>query len=400
MNKIAKLLFICFTLFFSCEEKRSLNFSSGNDSIKNISYQLVSLVDGLVSPVEMSHAGDERIFILEQPGKVRLIKNGQLVQQPFLDVSEKVISGIGYTERGLLGIAFHPKYKENGRFFIYYSSTSKVKGSDHKSVISEFKMSANPDQALPNEKIIMTFEQPESNHNGGKILFGPDGYLYIGTGDGGGGGDKHGAVGNAQNLSNLLGKILRIDVDSSVPYTIPKDNPFVYDEKAKGEIWAYGFRNPWKFSFDRKTSIMYAGDVGQNLYEEVDVVESGKNYGWRAMEGNHVYDEDLKIENAVKPIHDYPRNVGVTIIGGYIYRGKKYSDWEGKYFFADWSGKLFFLEQKTNGNWVRNIISLGLGEGFTINSLGEDMNGELYVLGQKDTGGNSKSGSIFKLVQN
>lgn len=400
MNNLLTLLVLLFTLFSSCEEKRNLNFNSGKDSIINTSYQLAPLADGLVSPVEMTHAGDERIFILEQPGKVRLIKNGQVALQPFLDVSDKVISGMGYTERGLLGIAFHPKYKENGRFFIYYSSPSKVKGSDHKSVISEFKVSENPDLALTNEKIIMTFEQPESNHNGGKILFGPDGFLYIGTGDGGGGGDKHGKIGNAQNLSNLLGKILRIDVDAGEPYAIPKDNPFVYDTKAKGEIWAYGFRNPWKFSFDRNTSIMYAGDVGQNLYEEVDIVEIGKNYGWRAMEGNHVYDEGLKLENIVKPIHEYPRNVGVTIIGGYIYRGKKYPDWEGKYFFADWSGKLFFLEQKSNGEWVRNIISMGLGDGFTINSLGEDKDGELYVLGQSDTGGNSKSGRIFKLIQN
>ena len=235
------------------------------------------IANDLTSPVGMAVTGDgsNRLFIIEQPGRIRIIKNNVLLPVAFLDITKKIDHlPIAYSEKGLLGIAFHPQYKINGRFFIYYSAPSSNPLSDHKSIIEEYRVSKNnPDVADINGKIILEIEQPESNHNGGMLSFGQDGYLYIGTGDGGGGGDAHGSMGNGQNLSTYLGKILRIDINNGSPYSIPPDNPFAGKNNIRGEIYAYGLRNPWRFSFDKKTGRLFAGDVGQNNYEEIDIIE-------------------------------------------------------------------------------------------------------------------------------
>jgi glucose/arabinose dehydrogenase len=371
-------------------------------------FRLEKVADGLVAPIGMANAGDgsNRYFILEQPGRIRIIKDGKLLQEPFLSVESKLAEmGKSYSEMGLLGLAFHPDYKNNGRFFIYYSAPAKQEGLHHKSILAEYKVSSNPDKAATRERVIMEFPQPESNHNGGHLVFGPDGYLYVGIGDGGGAGDKHGTIGNAQDTDNLLGTIIRIDVNAGDPYGIPADNPFRNDESKRDEIWAYGLRNPWRFSFDRKTGQLFCGDVGQNKYEEVDIIEKGKNYGWRAMEGFHVFDEQLLkqlgSQDLVKPIDEYEHAIGNSITGGYVYRGQKHPELQGKYIFGDWSGRIFYLEQ--NGNkWQRKDCRFeniqGTDIGMNVNSFGEDEAGEIYVIAQDETGPTSSTGAVYRLT--
>ena len=359
------------------------------------SLSITLLASQLTSPVALAHCGDERLFIAEQPGVIKIFHKDKLLSSPFLDISDRVITDKGYSERGLLGIAFHPDYNTNGRFYLYYSAESSNKNSDHKSVLSEFTVSGDPDKALTEEKKILEIEQPESNHNGGQLAFGPDGFLYIGVGDGGGGGDKHGEIGNGQNLNTLLGKILRINVNA-LPYSIPADNPFVNKTGVRPEIFAYGLRNPWRFSFDRKTSLLFCGDVGQNEYEEINIIEKGKNYGWRAMEGNHVFDKDLSNGKFEVPIHEYGRTDGACVIGGYVYRGEKIRGFQGKYVFADWSSKFYLLVQ-SNG-WERQSLSFSTDKNFTVNSFGEDSKCEIYLLAQETVGGNNASGLLYKIV--
>lgn len=392
------VLFI-FLFLFSCEEKpKTLNASLNTPKTAN--FKLEPILENCTAPVYLTNAGDARLFIVSQNGMIHILKNGKLLDKPFLDISSKVRTGSGYTERGLLGMAFHPQYKSNGRFFLYYSVSDNSKGMDHKTILTEYKVSSsNQDIAAPQEKVLLEIPQPESNHNGGQLAFGPDGYLYLASGDGGGAGDEHGDIGNAQNLENLLGKILRIDVNSGNPYGIPKDNPFAKGSKNRKEIYAFGLRNPWRFSFDRMEGVLFCGDVGQNSFEEINIVERGKNYGWRAMEGNSVFDKGLVKNDMVPPIHDYPRSVGVSIIGGYVYRGKQFPEWEGDYFFADWNGRIYLLEKGENNTWTRKDLSSEINPGFTINSFGEDHLGELYVMGQKEIGTDSKSGIIYKLTQ-
>jgi glucose/arabinose dehydrogenase len=371
-------------------------------------FKLEKIADGLVAPIGMAHAGDgsNRYFILEQPGRIRIIKGGKLLQEPFLNIESKLAEmGKSYSEMGLLGLAFHPDYKNNGRFFIYYSAPADQKDLHHKSILAEYKVSSNPDKAATQERVIMEFPQPESNHNGGHLVFGPDGYLYIGIGDGGGAGDKHGKIGNAQDTDNLLGTIIRIDINSGNPYGIPTDNPFLDDKSKRDEIWAYGLRNPWRFSFDRKTGQLFCGDVGQNKYEEVDIIEKSKNYGWRAMEGYHVFDEELLKQldstTLAKPIDEYEHVIGNSITGGFVYRGQKYPELQGKYIFGDWSGKIFYLEQ--NGNkWHRKDCRFEDGKvadiGMNVNGFGEDEAGEIYVIAQDETGPASKTGAVYRLT--
>ena len=253
---------------------------------------------------------------------------------------------------------------------------------------------------LKSERVILEIEQPESNHNGGTLQFGPDGYLYIGSGDGGGAGDKHGEIGNSQDTNNLLGKLLRIDVNSSsLPYGIPSDNPY---SKGKGspEIYAMGLRNPWKFSFDKLTGKLFLGDVGQDRVEEVNLIEKGKNYGWRVVEGNLCYNppENCKPERFQEPIFAYTHDTGNSVIGGYVYRGNKKSFYYGKYIFADWSGKLFYLSLEKS-NWINGNIKIVNKDKYPwkfINSLGEDNTGNLYILTQEKPIPGSK-GYLFRL---
>lgn len=362
------------------------------------------IVKDLMAPVAMDcpKDGSKRLFICEQTGKIKVIKNGKVLEKPFLDVGNKLDAmGKAYSEKGLLGIAFHPNYKSNGRFFIYYSAPESNSTFDHKSIVAEFKVSSDPDIADPNSHtVILEVQQPESNHNGGQLAFGPDGFLYIALGDGGGAGDQHGTIGNAQNPGVLLGKILRIDIDSKKPYGIPNDNPFANVKNLKPEIWAYGLRNPWRFSFDRKTGRMFCADVGQDKWEEINIILKGRNYGWRVMEGKHCYNPSSNCDqkNLELPITEYGHDKGISVTGGFVYRGKNMPNMQGKYIFADWKGSMFYLEEQ-QGKW--NMKDLAI-EGkknndldININSFGEDENGELYILGQKFTGTLMANGMVL-----
>lgn len=368
--------------------------------------KLVKIAGGFTSPVGVASPDDQtgRLFILEQGGKIKIIKNGVILDQPFLNVSGKLDGlNIAYSEKGLLGVTFHPDYKNNGRFYIYYSAPMNHKDFDHQGVVSAFNVSKNnPDLADTAETIILRIPQPESNHNGGCLQFGKDGFLYIGLGDGGGGGDRHGDKGNGQDLGTLLGKILRIDV-SQLPYSIPPDNPFVNIPGTRPEIFAYGLRNPWRFSFDRVTGKLFCADVGQNQFEEVNIIEKGKNYGWRIMEGYHCYDPPTGCNTSglALPIHEYDHNTGISICGGYMYRGLRNPSLHGTYLFGDWSGKLFYLKQNKDQEWSHGEIFVnGSGNndmGAKINSMGEDMNGDVYVITQHLFGPKSPTGSVFRL---
>jgi glucose/arabinose dehydrogenase len=363
------------------------------------------LTSELESPVAFATAkGTEDFYIAEQKGIVKIFSKGEVKSTPLLDLRKKV-AGINrfYSEKGLLGIAFHPKFDENRKFYVNYSSDLDKSSVDHKMVLSEFQTSlSNPDKALlQSEKIILEIEQPESNHNGGTIVFGKDGLLYIGSGDGGGAGDKHGTEGNGQNLSTLLGKLLRINIDSDTePYKIPLDNPFI-KKNALPEIYAYGLRNPWKFSFDQLNGRLFLGDVGQERVEEINIIEKGKNYGWKIMEGELCYDppENCSTKDLEPPIFSYTHKEGVSIIGGYVYRGSKKSYYFGKYIFADWSGKLFCLSE-SNKIWNAIEIKIQNKESYKwkfINSLGEDTKGNLYILTQEKPAPGSK-GYLYKLL--
>ncbi|UKJ08152.1 PQQ-dependent sugar dehydrogenase [Solitalea lacus] len=394
------LVLICLMSFFSlvnCSSKSNDNKSDTEPLGPNVALQLVT--KGLESPVEMAipDDGTNRIFIVEQKGRIMVLDNGTLLSEPFLDVSAKMVEmNAQYTERGLLGMAFHPQYKTNGRFFIYYSAPSSQSGSDHKSILGEYKVSTNPNKAETVEKVIMEIEQPQANHNGGHLEFGPGGYLYIGLGDGGGAGDQHGPIGNAQSLANLLGKIIRINVNSGNPYSIPADNPFVGQNNVRTEIWAYGLRNPWKFTFDKNGRI-FCADVGQNAYEEVNIIEKGKNYGWRIMEGSHCYNPALNCNTAglTMPIYEYDHNTGVSITGGYFYDGTKVPAFKNKYVFADWTGVFFAIT--TNGSGGKITVK-NAPSNLRVLSFGKDKANELYVLTSLDTQPLSPTGAIYKLI--
>ena len=341
-------------------------------SLPNLKLELIA--KGLKNPVHTTNAGDgsKRLFIVEQAGVVRILKDGKLLSTPFLNIKERVSSG---GEKGLLSIAFHPKFQENGRFFINY--TSPAGGLN--TVISEFQVSNNPDVAdTKSERIILTIEQPFTNHNGGQIAFGPDGYLYIGMGDGGSANDPHG---HGQNLSTLLGAMLRIDVDKKDGYGIPSDNPFKAQPNARPEIWAYGLRNPWRFSFDPLTGILYAGDVGQDNREEIDIIERGRNYGWNIMEGficTPGVNSKCDKTGLTLPIVDYGRDDGVSVIGGVVYRGHEIPGLCGSYLYGDWgSGKLWALRR--DGHEVAENKML-LDTKLSISSFGIDEAYEVYVV--------------------
>jgi glucose/arabinose dehydrogenase len=343
--------------------------------------QFVEVASGFSRPLYVTNAGDGsgRLFVLEQGGRIYIVQDDQRLETPFLDLTALVsrdANQSGYTERGLLGLAFHPDYENNGLFFVNYTD---LNGD---TVIARYSVSADdPNLADPDSAItLLTHEQPFPNHNGGQMAFGPDGYLYIGLGDGGSGGDPQN---NGQSLSNLLGKILRIDVSSDESYAVPADNPFVDTANAAPEIWAYGLRNPWRFSFDSETGDLYVADVGQNNWEEVNFVPSGTpggtNFGWRIYEASHPYSGESAPTDLMMPVTEYSHEEGVSITGGYVYRGEALPDLQGVYLYGDFGyGTIWYLYQNDAGEWQNGVYKSGTG--LTISSFGVDEAGELYVV--------------------
>lgn len=381
------------------------NNINNDSSAEKTPIKLHLITDQVNSPTAMGVPGDgsNRLFVCQKEGKVWLIQNDKLNPTPFLDVSDQMVHiDPAYDERGLLGIAFHPSFKSNRKFYVYYSAPANKRGVNNLGTVAEYEASANnastADQS--SKRILLQVEEPESNHNGGCLAFGDDGYLYISLGDGGGGGDKHGSIGNGQNLSNLLATILRIDVNGE-PYSIPKDNPFVNKKDARPEIYAYGLRNPWRFSFDRQTHELYAGDVGQNKYEEVDIINKGGNYGWRIKEGFHDYNVPAGgvKANLLAPIYEYGHDKGISITGGYVYRGKAIPELQGKYVYGDYNGSLWVLS-KQGGKWVNSDLDVAKkpGGNMQLYSWGEDEAGELYMLTYFSTS-NGGRGAVYKLVK-
>jgi glucose/arabinose dehydrogenase len=336
------------------------------------------------NPVGIYHSGDNtnRIFILEQEGIIKVFNNDASATnvEIFLDITSIVDQDGGYTEEGLLGLAFHPNYNENGYFFVNYTSHNP-----RRNVIARYNVSANnPNQADEESSfIILEVNQPYTNHNGGQLSFGPDAYLYIIFGDGGSAGDPHN---NGQNLTTLLGSLIRIDVDNptgELNYGIPPDNPFIAPLAARDEIYAYGLRNMWRFSWDFETGLLWGADVGQNAYEEIDIIYSGLNYGWNTMEGNHCFpiDSDCNTEGLELPIWEYELYVNdvCSITGGYVYRGNDLNGLIGKYIYGDWcTGDIWALTYESDNNIINQHL---LTTGINITTFGLDQFNELLFCG-------------------
>jgi glucose/arabinose dehydrogenase len=429
--------------------KKNDNPSSSAGSMPDL--QLVT--DGLVSPVALVEPPDSshRLFILDETGKIWIIgADGKKLATPFIDVSSKMVSlSPSYDERGLLGIAFHPQFKTNGKFYLFYTAPPRpgtpVPGAsgatwNNTTTISEFKVSAaDTNQAdMGSERILLQADHPYLNHNGGTLAFGPDGFLYISIGDGGNKDDVgNGHVddwyaankgGNGQDIyKNLMGNILRIDVNSGSPYGIPADNPFV-GTPAKPEIYAYGFRNPFRFSFDMGGSHqLLVGDEGQSLYEEVDALTKGGNYGWNVKEGTHCFDTDSdllerpscpSVDSAGKPLLDpvielvntaNPKGggVGIAIIGGFVYRGSALPGLQGKYIFGMLSqsgkadGQIYSSSPASSGMWSWSALGLksfAPNLGTFLKSFGQDQRGEVYLMTSDQEGPQGTSGKVYKMV--
>ncbi len=350
-----------------------------------LAVELERYVGGLDSPILLTHSGDSsnRIFVVEKTGKIFTYSHLGKEKHLFLDV-EPLITTRG-NEQGLLSISFHPNYSENGYLFLFYTATN----GDN----TLARLTIQPPDAkqinLETLEVLIAQEDPASNHNGGMLAFGKDGYLYLGLGDGGRGGDPWN---NAQNLETLLGKMIRIDVNQPNGYSIPETNPFLGEANILPEIWAYGLRNPWRHSFDRQTGDLWIADVGQNKWEEIHWQSSssqgGENYGWRLMEGNHCYlpKKDCEIDGLIKPVAEYAHQYGCSITGGYVYRGNKIKQLYGKYIFGDFcAGTIWFVDQESDFE-IQKLMDTEL----KISSFGEDAEGGLYVLDYQ--------GSIFKIV--
>jgi len=409
-------------------------------SVDTVGIQLVA--DGLTSPVTMAVPpdGTKRLFMADQTGQIYIVDPNQgILSQPFLDIANRMVTlNPNFDERGLLGLAFHPDYATNGRFFVLYSAPpgpTVPAGWDSELHISEFQVSevsanlANP----ASERILLTIPKPQANHNGGTVVFGPDGYLYITVGDGGGANDAgpgHApGLGNAQDRSKFLGKVLRIDVNTGTPYGIPADNPFVGDPNALPEIWALGLRNPYRASFDiGGDQRMFLGDAGQDLYEEVDIITRGGNYGWNIREGTQCFDPnnptvppatcptvDANGQPLLNPIIEYAHtdaqgnSFGTTVIGGYVYRGSLLPGLVGQYIFGDFStafaspdGSIFAATEDAAGNWSFRTLAIG-GQpngrlGRYVLGFGQDADGEVYVLTTANTGPTGSTGQVYKFV--
>lgn len=403
-----------------------------------ISINLHPIASGLTAPNLLTHAADgtDRLFVVDQKGSVQLIKNGVVQANPFLDLSSHLVNlNPNYDERGFLGFAFHPDYAKlgtagYGKVYTYTSEPRIAGGADfsvaspsytHQSVVAEWQVDPqNPDVINPNSRReMMRVDQPQNNHNGGMLAFGPDGHLYISLGDGGSAndiGNGHGTIGNGQNAATILGSIVRIDPtgtnSANGKYGLPGDNPFVNDPAKLDEIYAYGLRNTWRFSFDKSTGQMVAADVGQGTVEEVNLITAGGNYGWNLKEGQFRFDpvtssisNDLSglPADLIDPILQYDHTEGSSITGGFVYRGTEIPELYGKYVFGDWgsfgfpSGRIF-VGDLTNGS----IEELNIGNmtdlEMWILGFGEDAQGELYVLGSAQRGPGGSTGQVFKLA--
>ncbi len=345
--------------------------------------RLTQVASGISNPtaIESAHDGSGRLFLVQQNGLVKILRDGTVASQPFLDITAKTRAD---GERGLLGLAFPPDFAAKQRFYVDYTDLSG------NTTIALYRVGSNPDVAdASSETVLLKIAQPFSNHNGGQVRFGPDGYLYIGMGDGGSAGDPQR---NAQNRLSLLGKLLRLDVESQ-PGTvnIPPDNPFIALSSARGEIWAMGLRNPWRFSFDRATGDLWIGDVGQGAYEEVDFQPAssrgGENYGWNQAEGMHCYTAGCNLQSFTAPVAEYPHSLGCSVTGGFVYRGSAWPGLRGIYLYGDYcSGRIWGIERH-GGQWTSRLL---LGSGFNISTFGEDDAGELYVA-------NAGNGTIHRI---
>lgn len=342
----------------------------------------VVIAAGLASPVHLTAPqGDARLFVVEQAGVIRIIRDGSLLPAPFLDISARVSSG---GERGLFSMAFDPDYDDTGHFWVNFTDTN---GNTR---VERFSVSSDPDVAdASSALLVLAVDQPYSNHNGGQIAFGPDGMLYVGMGDGGGSGDPDD---HAQDRSTLLGSLLRIDVRIA-PYAIPPDNPFAASTSARPEIWAYGLRNPWRFSFDAVTGDIYIADVGQSQWEEINVVsidDAPVNYGWPIMEGTHCFgSSDCDRTGLVLPVHEYTHADGCSVTGGHVYRGSALSGLAGIYFYSDFCAG-FLRSFRLSGGTATEHREWAVGDLGQVLSFGEDAEGELYLL--------SRNGSVYRLA--
>jgi glucose/arabinose dehydrogenase len=407
--------------------------------------RLRPVADGLVAPLGLSVApdGSNRLFIVDQVGSIRIVdSSGHLLADRFLDLSDRIVDILpAYDERGLLGLAFHPRYAENGRFFVVYNAPPPPDGGDvgypidSLERVSEFRVTGDANVAdASSERILLELAKPQFNHNGGNVAFGPtDGFLYVSIGDGGGANDvgpgHNPEIGNGQDSATLFGKILRINVDAGDPYAIPVDNPFVTNSDFRPEIWALGLRNPWRFSFDRQDSTrVFIADVGQDLFEEVDLGRKGANYGWHVREGTHCFsaqsptnppDSCASIgphdEPLVDPLFDYSHLDGAgnvfrtSIIGGYLYRGSAIPGLVGQYIFGDYSagfegtgdGTVLSAHEESDGSWtLRELAIEGTPDGRIhrfVRGFGEDSHGELYILTTTILGPSGTSGEVFQI---
>ena len=371
-------------LFIGCG---GIQHTSPMPSPVAISLQLVA--SGLTAPLDLEQPSDGsgRLFVVEQGGAIKILQNGALLPQPFLNISNKVIF---QGEMGLLGLTFHPGFQANRKFYVNYVRNA---GGQFQSVIAEYLASAtNPNQADPaSERILLVVDQVSNfpNHKAGQLAFGPDGFLYFGLGDGGGAGDP---FSHGQNTQILLGKMMRIDVNSTTAgklYAIPADNPFTTGGGLP-EIYAIGFRNPWRFSFDRNTGRMFVADVGQDKFEEIDIVQKGGNYGWNVMEGDHCFNppNGCNMAGLQLPIVEISHPEAEAVIGGFVYHGSMIPGLQNMYVFGDLSGKIWSLNENPANTFTRTLL---LSPGFNISSFGQDAAGELYVV---DVGGR-----VFKIIQ-
>jgi glucose/arabinose dehydrogenase len=348
---------------------------------QQVALNVQQVASGFDQPVFVTHAGDgsRRMFVVEKGGVIKLLDG-----QTFIDISDRVRSS--GSEQGLLGLAFHPQFAQNGLFFVNYIDRNG------NTVVSRFSTTADKQRGDPaSEQVLLRQEQPAANHNGGMVAFGPDGMLYIGLGDGGGANDQ---FGNGQNLQTWLGTLLRIDVNSGATYAVPPNNPFVKNASARPEIWAYGLRNPWRFSFDRATGDLYIADVGQNQWEEIDAQPAnssgGENYGWSIREGAHCFrGSNCETTGLVDPIAEYEHGLGCSVTGGYVYRGASYPALQGAYIFGDYcTGRIWTAARNASGAWqTTEMLQLEA----QISSFGEDEAGELYLT---DIG----SGSVYQVT--